>query len=187
MAQSGETIENPLTGERLTFLATAMETEGRVLRFEHVFAPGGFVPAAHVHPRQEERFEVVSGRPTFRIGGDEGTAGPGDVITVPAGTPHVWRNSGDEETRAVIEFQPALRTEQFFETYYGLARAGRLNRRGVPNPLLAAVLAQEFADEVAIAPQKEFVLSRLPPRVISGLIAVLAPLGRLLYGRPGVS
>jgi hypothetical protein len=51
---------------------------------------------------------------------------------------------------------------------------------GAPNPLLAAVLVKEYADEVSVAPQKEFLLSRLPPSLIRVLIAVLAPLGRLL-------
>jgi quercetin dioxygenase-like cupin family protein len=180
MARAGETIVNPVNRERLTFLATARDTDGELLRIEHVFEPGGFVPAAHIHPKQEERLEVLSGSPRFRIVESERAAEPGDVLTVPPGTPHTWWNAGNEETRMLVEFRPAFRTETLFETLYGLARDGKLNKRGAPNPLLAAVLVKEYADEVSVAPQKEFLLSRLPPSLIRVLIAVLAPLGGLL-------
>jgi quercetin dioxygenase-like cupin family protein len=180
MARSGDTIENPVTRERLTFLATRRETGGELLRFEHIFAPGGFVPAAHLHPQQEERFEVISGSPRFRIGEEEQAARPGETLVVPPGVPHTWWNAGEDETRVIVEVRPALRTELIFETHYGLARDGKLNRKALPNPLSTAVLAQEFEDEVRVAPQKDILLSRLPAPVIEILIAVLAPLGRLL-------
>jgi quercetin dioxygenase-like cupin family protein len=185
MALSGETIENPVTRERLVFLATAEQTKGEFLRVEHVFAPRASVPPpAHIHPRQVERFEVLSGSPRFRIGDDEQTARRGDVVAVPAGTPHTWWNAGEDETRVLIEFRPALRTEEIFEILYGLGRDGRLNKRGVPNPLLGAVLAQAFEDEARVAPSKEILLTRLPPALIRLMIAILAPLGRLVgYGR----
>src|SRR5919106_6254747 len=180
MARSGVTIENPVTRERLTFLATRQETNGELLRFEHIFGPGGFVPAAHLHPQQEERFEVLSGSPRFRIGDEEWAAGPWETLVVPPGIPHTWWNAGENETRVIVEVRPALRTELIFETHYGLARDGKLNKRALPNPLFAAVLAQEFEDEVRVAPQKEILLSRLPAPVIAILLTALAPLGRLL-------
>ena len=186
VATAGETIENPVNGERLTFLATSRDTDGELVRIEHTFAPGGFVPAAHVHPGQEECFQILSGSPRFRVGDNERTARAGDVLTVPAGIPHTWWNAGDADTRVVIEFRPALRTEELFETLYALGRDGRLNKRGIPNPLLAAVLAKRFENEAWIAPTKEVLLSRLPPSLIRLLIAVLAPVGRLLgYGAVG--
>ena len=180
MALAGETIENPVTGERLTFLATGRDTNGQLLRIEHVFARGGFVAAAHVHPKQEERFEVLSGRANFRIGEREATAGEGDVLIVPPGTPHTWWNSGEDETRVIVEFRPALRTEWFFETFFGLGRDGKLDKNGRPNVLGMAVLGHEYRNEVAIAPQNEFLLSRLPPSVIRLLLPIVALLGRML-------
>jgi quercetin dioxygenase-like cupin family protein len=172
LARVGDVLENPVTGERIVFRKTAADTAGELLQIDVFFRPGGFVAAPHVHPRQEERFEVRSGRPWFRVAGVEGRASPGDVIVVPSGTPHTWRNDTDEETHVLVEFRPALRTELFFETLIGLARAGKLNRRGWPNPLRAAVLAQEYRDEVVGA---------WPPLLVQRLVcALLAPVGRLL-------
>src|SRR3954468_1752186 len=58
MAYAGQTIENPVSGERITFIRTAADTDGELLEIELELSPDGAVPGAHVHPEQEERFEV---------------------------------------------------------------------------------------------------------------------------------
>jgi hypothetical protein len=50
MIHTGDTLENPVTGERVTFLATAGDTYGQAVVIETVVRPDGFVAAAHVHP-----------------------------------------------------------------------------------------------------------------------------------------
>jgi hypothetical protein len=61
MIRRGDTIENPVTGERITFLATSADTGGEAVVIETVVEPDGFVAAAHVHPSQTERFAVAAG------------------------------------------------------------------------------------------------------------------------------
>ena len=61
MIRSGDTLENPVTGERIVFRKTAADTGGALVLVECVVQPGGAVAAAHVHPHQEERFEVLRG------------------------------------------------------------------------------------------------------------------------------
>ena len=56
MIHTGETIENPITGERITFLATSADTDGEAVVIETVVEPHGFVATAHVHPTH---FDVV--------------------------------------------------------------------------------------------------------------------------------
>jgi quercetin dioxygenase-like cupin family protein len=180
MAHVGETLENPITRERLTFLETADATNGELLRVELVFAPGGFVPAIHTHPRQEERIEVVSGTPSFCIAGDQHIAHAGDVVVVPPGTPHSWRNDGHEPSRAVVELRPALRMETVFECLAALAAQGKLDRRGFPNPLQGAVIAREFKNELAPARDPNIPFGWLPLPVLRFLLLVIAPVGAAL-------
>ena len=68
MAYTGQTIENPVSGERITFLQTAHDTGGEKLEIELELSPDGHVPGAHVHPEQEERFHVLEGSMKFRMG-----------------------------------------------------------------------------------------------------------------------
>jgi quercetin dioxygenase-like cupin family protein len=88
MIRAGDSIENPATGERIVFRQTSRETNGAAVVIETYVQPNGFVAAAHVHPSQEERFEVLRGTVGFRVGREKLVAGPGKRLTVPAGTPN---------------------------------------------------------------------------------------------------
>lgn len=160
-------------GGRMTFRKTTQETNGEFLQVEFALRPRGVIVEPHLHPRQTERFEVLAGKLRGQVRGEERTAAVGDVVVVPPGTPHSWWNDGDEEARLLLEFRPALRTEQFFERIFALARAGKTDERGLPNLLQRAVLIKEYRDELypAFAP--------LP--IVKAVIAVLAPIG-LLFG-----
>jgi quercetin dioxygenase-like cupin family protein len=148
----GETLENPVTGERFTFTHTAASTGGELLAFDFALRPGGAVPIPHVHPIQTERFEVVAGRMRFRVGLRTRIAGPGDVVEVAPGVMHSFANAGDEEARMRVEVRPALAMEEMFAEVVALARAGRMTRRGLPrNPLELASLARRY-DQEAHAP-----------------------------------
>jgi len=69
VAHADEVLENPATGERVVFRQTAADTNGELLEYEFVFRPRGFVAATHVHPRQEERHEVLAGRLGIAVAG----------------------------------------------------------------------------------------------------------------------
>src|SRR6186997_1525529 len=171
MIRAGDTIENPVTGERLVFRKTSHETGGQAVVIETFVQPNGFVAAAHVHPTQEERFEVLRGSVGFKIGRKKIVAGPGRRITVPAGTPHKFWNAGDEEAHFVCEVRPALQFESLIETMFGLAADGRTNRKGMPNLLRLAVIANAHFDTVQLP---------FPPALLQRIgLALGAPVGRL--------
>jgi mannose-6-phosphate isomerase-like protein (cupin superfamily) len=175
MIAVGQTVENPVTGERLTFLETACETGGEYVRFEAEIAPGGTLASAHLHPRQSERFEIVSGTLTMKVGHRKFEARRGDVIVVDPGTAHDFWNRTQEPVRMLVELRPALAIEELLETMYGLAADGRTNRFGMPNLFRLAVIAQAHFDEVRVP----FV----PQWLQRAALVMGAPVGRLLgYG-----
>jgi mannose-6-phosphate isomerase-like protein (cupin superfamily) len=172
MARAGDLIEDPVTKQRIRFVKTRADTGGELLQLDFEMFPGGFVPTLHIHPGQEERFIVHSGAPRFTVAGKESDAGPGQTVSVPPGVPHVFRNPTEDDVRIIIEFRPALRTEEMFEVLYALGRNGKLTRNGLPrNPIVAAMFAREFSNETRAASS---VL-----RIATALAAPVAPLGRL--------
>jgi mannose-6-phosphate isomerase-like protein (cupin superfamily) len=171
MARSGSEIFNSRTGQRTVFLQTAADTSGALLRTETFHPPHSPAEPEHVHPFQESRCEVISGVLHFRIAGSKRSIGPGEAIDIPRNVPHYFWNEGDEEAHAIQELRPALKSEDFFQTYFALAQAGKLNEKGLPNLLHMAVLLREY-DEVIRVTQ--------PPRVVQLLLMSLAPIGRLL-------
>jgi quercetin dioxygenase-like cupin family protein len=148
----GQTLDNPVTGERFTFTDTAASSGGELLAFDFVLRPGGAVPIPHVHPVQTERFEVVDGLMRFRVGLRKQMARPGDVVEVAPGVAHSFANAGPEEARLRVEVRPALAMEDMFAEVVGLAEAGKMTKRGLPRNLLTlASLARRY-DQEAHAP-----------------------------------
>ena|SRR5438034_5159695 len=151
MASIGEVVENKAMGERVVFVALAADTSGALFAYDAYMAPGGSAPGAHIHPQQEERFEIVDGSLRFRIGKDVRVATAGEVVTIPAGTAHFPVNAGDAEARFRVEFRPALNMETFFENAFAMLSA-RGPRRTVPMILEFSELLSHYHDEVALSP-----------------------------------
>lgn len=171
MAKPGDELRHPITGERVVWRQVARDTDGALLQADLFAKPQASPAAAHVHPRQEERFEVMRGTVKVRIAGVDTILREGDVAVVPPGAAHTWWNVGDAEVHVVADVRPALRTEMFFETLFGLAADGKTDRRGLPHPLQLATLVTEFRDEVLLA---------TPPAVVQRILfAPLAAVGRL--------
>jgi quercetin dioxygenase-like cupin family protein len=176
MFRTGDMIENPVTGERLVFRATATETDGEVTAFDTYVQPKGAVAAAHYHPLQAERFEVVSGTIGLKVAGEKHELGPGHVIRIEPGTPHKFWNAGDDELHFVAEVRPALRFEEMIRTMFALAADGKTNKKGMPNPFRMAVIAAEYRDIIRLP---------FPPAAVQDMaLALGAPAGRALGYKP---
>jgi mannose-6-phosphate isomerase-like protein (cupin superfamily) len=175
MIRTGQTIENPVAGERLIFHKTSRDTNGEYVKVETILQPGATVAAAHVHPYQTERFAVLEGTVGMKIGRKRVEVGPGAIVTVDAGTPHKFWNAGDGEARFVCIVRPAGEFEQLIETMFGLAADGKTSRKGMPNPLRLAVIARHHFDDVR--------LPAIPHALQRAALALGAPLGLALgYG-----
>jgi quercetin dioxygenase-like cupin family protein len=171
MAFSGQVLDNPISKERFIFHQTSDDTAGELLAFDLVVDPAGRVPGGHVHPVQQESFEVLRGSMKFRKGLRTVIAGPGDTVVVPPGAFHQFANAGDEPAVVRVRVEPALRMEQLYETVAALAAEGRTLRSGMPRPLDLAVFMREFENEV-----------RAP--IAPGLVrAVMAPLAWMAVRR----
>jgi quercetin dioxygenase-like cupin family protein len=174
--RKGDTIENPVTGERVTLLKTSAETGGEYVLIETTVAPNGAVAAEHVHPYQSERFEILSGKVEFKLDGETMVARANDVVMVEPGAAHRFRNISEEEVRFLTEVRPALSFETFLETMFGLAADGKTNGSGMPNPFRLAVIMDGHLDLVRLP---------FPPVWMQRTGLVLAsPLGRLLGYEP---
>ena len=176
MISKGDVLHNPVTGELMRFVETSADTDGEYVLIEVVVKPGGFVAAAHVHPYQTERFEVLEGTLAFTTNGNENVYGPGEKITVPPRTPHQFRNAGDTDAVFRCEVRPALQFERLIETMFTLAADGKTNKKGMPNPLRLAVIANAHFDDVRLP---------FPPAWMQKAGLVMgAPLGSLLGYKP---
>jgi quercetin dioxygenase-like cupin family protein len=176
VSRQGEVYENPVTGERSVVLTDPYEHPENVLVAHLFVAPGGRVALAHRHPNARERFHVLAGRVAFKIGGTERTLGPGDSAEVPVDTVHDWWQVGDEEASVVVEVAPGDRFVEMVGTFFGLARDGKVDRKGLPHPTQLAVTASAYRDTMIPAS---------PPLAVQRLVfGILAPIGRAMGRQP---
>jgi len=171
MAKAGDVADNPAAEDRVIFKETAASTGGDLLRYDHFLKVGGRGPREHIHPRQEERFHVVSGAMGVRINGRERVLEKGNEATVPQGARHTWWNAGSRELHQITEFRPAGEFEVFVET---LAAVGREKsaREGLPALLQFAVLNHESTSKVYITEP------RIPVLAQKAMYRLLAPLAK---------
>ena len=166
-----DTISNSVTGQQLVFLQTGKTTNGRLLEMESHYGARSIEPAPHYHPVQTEHFKVLEGEIRVRVRGEVFSLKKGEEILIYPGEVHSMWNPGDEKTIVNWKIEPALETEAFFRTVYGLARDGKTNEAGMPGLLQVALLADQYANE--------FRLARPPYWVQQIVFGLLKPLARM--------
>ena len=168
-----QVVVDPVRRQRYAF-----SREGDVLRFEVTIGPGGDVPE-HLHPAQEERWEVVRGNVRFRLGDRWLDVGPGEGLAALVGVPHAFENVGREEAFLRAEVSPALDLQEFLEEAAVLARAGKFTRHGLPTGPRAALELVELAERY----RGVVVLTQPPPTLQRLIFPPLARLERRLRKR----
>jgi mannose-6-phosphate isomerase-like protein (cupin superfamily) len=132
------------------------------------YGPGGKPPPKHLHPAQDERFEVVEGTLRFRLGSVERDISAGGEIAIPQGVAHQVWNPHDQEVLVAWETVPALRTEQWYREVDRVVRAAGEKD---PNPLAFTSLLSEYRDV--------FRLAIGPDLLVAPVIRVLGAAGRM--------
>jgi len=76
-----------------------------------VEAPPGRGPALHTHP-SEELLLVQEGSGTFTLGDETVEVGAGELVVVPPGVPHGFKNTGEGVLKQIdIHVSPSFSTE----------------------------------------------------------------------------
>lgn len=166
---AGDAVWNPLTGEKALLVESSEDTGGVRIVADFAVEAGGFVPGGeHVHDNCAEHFEVVSGRIAFVVDGEERTLEEGDEFTVPPGSWHRWWNAGEGEVVTRVRIDPALRFQEAILVMWGLCADGHTDPQGIPRPMLGALLATRYRDELRF---------RKPPEIVQRIM--LPPLAAL--------
>lgn len=167
-----KTVRNPAIGHRITFLQTAVQTNGELLQIMYAVEKPESKPVIplHMHSRCEERFEVVQGQLGVMLDGERRQLGVGEQVLIPPGTPHTFWNVGEAELRFITDVRPPGRLQTYWETVFGLAEEGKVGKNGLPNLLQLAVIAP-LADSYA---------PNVPIPVTQLLVKILGTVGRLL-------
>jgi quercetin dioxygenase-like cupin family protein len=166
----GEVWENPVTRERATILELPWENQTGRVTAELTALVGARVVGEHRHPALVERFTALEGELTVKRNGQTSILHQGETAVIEPGVWHDWWNASDRDARVRVEITPGERFAHMIETFYGLARLGHTDSKGMPYPLQLALCAREFGDVIVF---------RSPPLVLQrAIFGAIAPIAR---------
>jgi quercetin dioxygenase-like cupin family protein len=126
---------------RMEFVVTSAESDGELHQMRVTYGPHSDLPPSHIHPAQDETFEILEGEVEFILDGVPSTFAAGAVVGVPSGMVHQLHNVSDHAATVLWSTRPALRTGEFFLALH--EAAGDIER-------LVAVIA-EYDDVFCLA------------------------------------
>ncbi len=165
------TIENPVAGERLTFLATAEETNGEYVRIRNEVSAGARGVVMHYHLAFTEAFEVLEGRLDVCVGSKENhlVLAEDESVFVPLNTAHRFWNSSTEPVVFEVEVRPARNFEKSLRAQFGLVQDGKTNDKAIPKNILELALIYELSESYIVG---------MPLFVQKGIFGALARIAR---------
>lgn len=104
-ATTGVAQLGPSTAPLLIRLRS-LDCAGELGLVELEMEPGSSGPPLHTHPTHGEGFYVLAGTPTFQVGDDLVTGGPGTWVFAPRNAPHALANHGEHPARLLCMFAP---------------------------------------------------------------------------------
>ena len=125
------------------FMVRIVKLDPDLLEMEAHYRGDSTLPQRHLHPKQDEHFEVLEGKVKTVIDDVEGGYGEGDQFDVPAGTVH--QMAGDGPARVLWQVRPALRSAEFFERLYDALD------NGFPEGTTAEDFLREYSDVFRLA------------------------------------
>lgn len=124
--------------------------------------PGG-ESAIHIHPNQDELYEVQEGEIQLYLNGSWKTLQSGEQIIIPKGTVHGFRNIGKQKVIAFNRHNPGLRFGEMLETIQTYIGEGKItSTKGFKNLTYMASIMVEYQDVI---------ITTKPPHKLVKLIA----------------
>jgi quercetin dioxygenase-like cupin family protein len=155
----GEVWENPVTRERATILERPWDNPAGRGTAELTALVGARVAGEHRHPDLVEQFTVLEGELTVKRDGQTSNLRRGETAIIEPGVWHDWWNAGDRDARVRAEVTPGERFLHMIETFFGLARLGHTDDKGMPYPLQAALTNRGFSDVEKMEASSTFIFT----------------------------
>jgi quercetin dioxygenase-like cupin family protein len=131
--------------------------------------PGG-ASAIHIHPNQDEIYEVTEGEMEVYLNGSWRTLKAAERINIPKGTIHAFRNAGKQKAVALNSHHPGLRFGEMLETIQQYINEGKItSTKGFRNLVYMSAIMVRYND----------VMTTIKPP--SAVIRMMAKLG-VLFG-----
>lgn len=155
--QRGQGRMVSVMGELVIFKLTGADTGGSIAMVEQVTQPGGGASFLHSHSPSES-FYVLEGEYEYYGQNEDGKyairCSAGDLIHIPGGAAHGFKNVGDHPGRLFVTFEPAGVMEVFFEEIgVPVTNPTKLPAATPPDPAVIGPLFQKYGIQILEPPR----------------------------------
>ncbi|WP_035346963.1 cupin domain-containing protein [Edaphobacter aggregans] len=98
----------------VTFLKTRHETDDTLDMFELTIPPLISVIVPHIHRDYDEMVLGMNGITTWTLNGEILVVGPGEILTIPRGSPHFFANLHDTPARVMCLQTPGVVGPEYY-------------------------------------------------------------------------
>ena len=98
----------------VTFLKTRHETDDTLDMFELTIPPLISVIVPHIHRDYDEMVLGMNGITTWTLNGEILIVGPGEILTIPRGSPHFFANLHDAPARLMCLQTPGVIGPEYY-------------------------------------------------------------------------
>lgn len=141
------TITNPVIKDKVTFVKTSEETNGKLTELEIMLQPAG-KNELHYHTSYSETFTAVEGNLGVQLSKKKSIIlEPGESYTVEKGEIHAFFNPENRKITFKVELKPGHSGfEQALRILYGLGNDGLLNKKGLPKNIRHLAVIARLSD-----------------------------------------
>ena len=100
-------------GGSLVFIRVSSAATGGQFLVTESFSPPGHGPAMQRFPAESRVYYIIQGELTFQVADDVFATRAGNVVYVPAGTPHTYRVDSDTPARWLLTSSPGRQWENY--------------------------------------------------------------------------
>lgn len=124
-AADASRVAVPAIGVEVVERLPPTATGGAFSIIETTNAPG-FGPPLHRH-NEAEIFRVLEGSYLYRVGEETLRATVGDLVSIPGGTPHAFRNITDRPARQIVMIVPGWDSVALFSEFAAMFVDGAID------------------------------------------------------------
>jgi len=122
-----ETLDfEPTLKTRAIVVKSAVDKQRETVIMIAEIGPRESGPPSHIHPSQQETYDVLEGEAEFILGDKTILVKQGDKVEIPANTPHTFKNTTDSRLRMQDTHLPALTFEEMMRELHGLVHSGKI-------------------------------------------------------------
>jgi quercetin dioxygenase-like cupin family protein len=129
-------------GVMVTIKVKSEDTGGAYSIFEDWIPPGAG-PVPHTHSKEDETIYVIEGKLRAWLGGKQYDVTTGDVVHMPRGVQHYFKNVSDKPTRLLLSYTPGGFEQWFLDIGTPVTEKNEAPPPATPEAIKRAVAAAE--------------------------------------------